>query len=197
MTDEQQGNTENTEPSEHPISINALGPENAAEQVEVTQRFANNPEAFDAKQAESMAAQSAPNPTTDADLAREAYGEDWNRRRGHKVIGRTTGGDELYAHGGVVVDSAGHALGHVADPASAVALKQSLGTDGEAGRYPVTAEAQADELRDRNESGESASENKTLDGGLGVAVDGRAQSEHDEQVTASKPRTRKQAGDKG
>jgi hypothetical protein len=187
MTDEQ----DKQEQIEHPISINALGPEKAAEQVEETRRFANNVEAFDAKQAESLAAQSAPNPTTDAALAEEAYGKDWNKRRGHKVVGADSDGNALFAHGGVVVDSAGHALGHVTNAPDAVALKDSLGTDGEVGRYPITAEAQAAELRERNESGKSGDETNTLDGGLGAAVDGREQNAHDEQVTAKRARTPK------
>jgi hypothetical protein len=146
-------------------------------------RFDNNADAFDAKQAESLAAQNAPNPTTDIDLAREAYGEDWNRRRGPKMVAETKSGDPLFARGGTIVDSAGHVLGHATDVEGAVARKQGLGTDGELGRYPVTAEAQAEEVRQANESGASGDESKTLDGGLGSAVDGRAQSEHDRQVS--------------
>jgi hypothetical protein len=182
MTDQE---TTGTGAVQQPVTMYAEGPSGVAEPGTERQTFKNNAEAFDAKQAESMAAQMAPNPTTDADLAREAYGEDWNRRRGHVLIATTEAGDKLFDHGGSVVDSVGHVLGHTANVDDAVARKQGLGTDGELGRYPVTAEAQADELRKANDSGASADESKTLDGGLGVAVDGGAQNEHDRQVADS------------
>lgn len=141
MTDETPG----TGPDEQPEIINATGPSNAAEQVTVTREFANNVEAFDAKERESIAAQTAPNPTTDADLAREAYGDDWNKRRKPKQIAESEQGDPIYAHGGVAVDTAGHALGHASDPERAAALKSSLGGGPDAARYPVTAEAVAND----------------------------------------------------
>jgi hypothetical protein len=145
MTDQQAAG------ADEPVNINAQGPSNAAEQVEVTRRFDNNPEAVDAKQAEAVKAQTAPNPTTDVDLAREAYGEDWNQRRGHKIA-ETRDGDNIYAHGGVAVDDAGHALGHASDPEGAAATRETLVHEPEAteaDRYPVTAEA-----RERANSGD-------------------------------------------
>lgn len=179
MTDEQ---TTGTGAVEQPARIYAEGPSGTAGEPVVRRRFANNAEAFDAKQRESIAAQTAPNPTTDVDLAREAYGEDWNRRRGHVMIATTPAGDPLFDHGGSAVDASGHVLGHTADVEDAARRKQGLGTDGELGRYGVTAEAQADELRKANEDGTSAADSKTLDGGLGSAVDGAAQAEHDRQA---------------
>lgn len=177
--------------TEHPTTIYAEGPADAAPQAVVRRQFETNEAAADAKSRESIAAQMAPNPTTDIDEARKAYGEDWNRRRGQgREIGRTAAGEPLYNHGGVAVDTAGHALGHASDPESAVAAKEGLGTDGELGRYPVTAEAQAEELRRANEDGTAAAEAKTLEGGLGSAVDTDKQAEHDEQVTSSTKSTR-------
>lgn len=144
--------------ADEPVNINALGPSNAAGQVEVTKHFDNNPDAVDAKTAESLKAQTAPNPTTDADLAREAYGEDWNKRRGHKIA-ETRDGDEIFNHGGVAVDDAGHALGHASDPDGAVATRETLVHSPEAtdaDRYPVTAEArERDERDERNGDDES------------------------------------------
>jgi hypothetical protein len=179
MTDQ---DTTGTGAVDQPVNIYAEGPSDVAEEPTRREQFDNNADAFDAKQREAIAAQTAPNPTTDIDLARAAYGEDWNRRRGHVMIAETEAGEPLFAHGGVVVDAVGHVMGRVSDPAAAVARKQQLGTDGEVGRYGVTAEAQAEELRQANESGESAEHSKTLDGGLGTAVDGKAQSEHDRQA---------------
>lgn len=180
MTDEQ--DTTGTGAEQQPVNIYAEGPRGVAEQPVERRQFDNNAEAFDAKQRESIEAQTAPNPTTDIDLAREAYGEDWNRRRGHTMIATTEAGDNLYAHGGTVVDNVGHVVGRVSDPAAAVARKQGLGSDGELGRYPVTAEAQTEEVRQANDDGTSSADSKTLDGGLGVAVDGGAQNEHDRQA---------------
>jgi hypothetical protein len=68
----------------------------------------------------------------------------------------TSDGDVLLARGGVVVDTAGHALGHTDDVAGAVARKESLGGDGELGRYPVTAEAQAVEQQRAADDGDGA-----------------------------------------
>lgn len=150
MTDEQAAGAEH-----EPVNINATGPSNAAEQVEVTRAFPNNPAAVDAKQAEAHAAQIAPNPTTDVDLAREAYGDDWNKRRGHKIA-ETRDGDEIFNHGGVAVDTAGHALGHASDPEGAVETRETLVHSPEAtdaDRYPVTAEA-----RERDERSEDNDE---------------------------------------
>lgn len=216
MTDEQQETTgTGAVETEQPDLLIATGPDGKSDPIVERRKFANNVEAFDAKQEAAMAAQNAPNPTTDIDLAREAYGEDWNRRRGHKLIAtasedpdpanREGEGDAeaLYDHGGSVVDNSGHVLGHTTDLGQAVQAKRRLGTDGELGRYPVTAEAQSEELRRANESGASADESKTLDGGLGAAVDTRAQNEHDVQVTEAKgegvdpkPATRAQAKEK-
>jgi hypothetical protein len=145
MTDQQAAG------ADEPVNINALGPSNVAEQVEETRRFDNNPDAVDAKSAESLKAQNAPNPTTDVDLAREAYGEDWNKRRAPKIA-ETSDGDNIYAHGGVAVDDAGHALGHASDPEGAAATRETLVHSPEAtdaDRYPVTAEARE---RDNDES---------------------------------------------
>ncbi|HYD28894.1 hypothetical protein [Brevundimonas sp.] len=147
--------------ADEPVNINALGPQNAAEQVTETRRFENNIEAADAKSEEAIKAQTAPNPTTDADLAREAYGEDWNKRRrgreadkladtDHREIAETKDGEPIYAHGGVAVDAQGHALGHADDPQGAVNLRERLWDDPPAkdsDRYPVTAEA-----RERDEA---------------------------------------------
>jgi hypothetical protein len=179
MTDQ---DTTGTGAEQRPVDIYAEGPSGVAGDPTERRSYKTNAEAFDDKQRESLKAQSAPNPTTDAELAREAYGEDWNRRRGHVMISTTEGGEPLFDHGGSAVDAAGHVLGHTADVADATARKQSLGTDGELGRYPVTAEAQADELRKANDDGTSAADSKTLDGGLGSAVDGAAQNEHDRQA---------------
>jgi hypothetical protein len=137
-----------TEPTsdrtDEPVNINAIGPSNVADQVTVTRHYDNNVDAFDDKQAESVKAQTAKNPTTDVDLAREAYGEDWNKRRGPKQIAETRDGDPIYARGGVAVDTAGHALGHASDPGRAADLRERLVHSPEAtdaDRYPVTAEA--------------------------------------------------------
>jgi len=143
----------NTAQGDEPVEIKASGPTNVAEQVTVARTFRNNPEAVDAKEAESLKAQNAPNPTTDADLAREAYGEDWNKRRGPKVIAETGDGDPIMNHGGVAVDTAGHALGHASDPEAAADLRDRLvnsprATDSD--RYPVTAEARARDNADGN-----------------------------------------------
>lgn len=129
---------------DEPVHINALGPTNVADRVETTRHFDNNSDAVDAKQAEAIKAQTAPNPTTDVNLARQAYGEDWGRRRGARKIAQTSDGDPIFARGGVAVDGAGHALGHASDPEGAVATRETLvhkpeGTDAD--RYPVTAEA--------------------------------------------------------
>lgn len=199
MTDAQQDSDERETTGtgavvDAPQIIEATGPSGVVEPAVEKREFKNNVEAFDAKQAESLAQQAAPNPTTDAELAREAYGEDWNRRRGHKLIATasedvpTGEGDTeaLYDHGGSVVDGSGHVLGHTTALGQAVAAKRQLGTDGELGRYPVTAEAQAQELRDFNEAGKAGDASKTLDGGLGAAVDGREQDKHDEQVVEAK-----------
>lgn len=142
MTDSQQA-TGDTDP----VQINAVGPRNVAPQQTVTRRYDNNSDAVDDKTAESLKAQTAPNPTTDVDLAREAYGADWNERRGHKIA-QSDSGSPIYNHGGVAVDTAGHALGDSRDPAAAADELSSLenkpaATDAD--RYPVTAEAkQAD-----------------------------------------------------
>lgn len=136
MTDAKQG--------DEPVNIEASGPSNVAEQATVKRSYENNPEAVDDKAAEAVKAQTAPNPTTDADLAREAYGEDWNRRRGGKVIAETRDGDQIMNHGGVAVDTAGHALGHASDPEAAARVRETLVHSPEAteaDRYPVTAEA--------------------------------------------------------
>lgn len=142
MTDSQQVAGDDTEP----VNINALGPRNVGSQQTVTRRYDNNPEAVDAKTAEALKAQTAPNPTTDADLAREAYGEDWEKRRGHKVIATAESGAPIYNHGGVAVDDAGHALGHASDPEGAARTRDLLEDKpnaNDADRYPVTAEARA------------------------------------------------------
>lgn len=153
MTDQETTGTGAVKDS--PSMIYAKGPDGTAEQAVEVRQFDNNPAAYDAKADAALAAQVAPNPTTDVDLAREAYGDEWNRRRRPKVVGETADGDELYAHGGTVVDSAGHVVGRTTDVASAVEFKQGLGTDGEVGRYPVTAEAQAAELRERDDDGDA------------------------------------------
>jgi hypothetical protein len=130
--------------TDEPVQINALGPDRAAEQVEETRRYENNEQAFEDKQREAIKAQLAPNPTTDVDLAREAYGDDWQRRRGDRVIATADDGTEIMNHGGVAVDSSGHALGHASDPERAADLHDRLvnspaATDAD--RYPVTQEA--------------------------------------------------------
>lgn len=134
----------NRDEDNEPVTINALGPSNVAEPVTETRRYDNNAEAVDDKAAEALKAQTAPNPTTDVDLAREAYGEDWERRRKPKIIAETSDGDNIYARGGVAVDDAGHALGHASDPEGAAATRETLVHSPEAtdaDRYPVTAEA--------------------------------------------------------
>lgn len=139
-----------TEPDtrdETPTDIYASGPSDAAEPTTEQRSYETNEAAFADKQRQSLAAQTAPNPTTDIDLARQAYGEDWNRRRAPRAVAMTEDGDVLLARGGTVVDTAGHVLGSTADVEAAVARKESLGGDGELGRYPVTAEAQSVELR--------------------------------------------------
>lgn len=149
MTKQQAAGADN-----EPANIIASGPSNVAEQPEVHRVFDNNPDAVDAKAAESLKAQTAPNPTTDVDLAREAYGEDWNERRGRKIA-ETRDGDEIFSHGGVAVDTAGHALGHASDPAGAAETRETLVHSPEAtdaDRYPVTAEArERDNEQDRDD----------------------------------------------
>lgn len=128
---------------EQPDIIMASGPDGVEPPTVERREYANNVEAYDDKAAASIAAQTAPNPTTDVELAREAYGEDWNKRRGSKIA-ETRDGDGIYAHGGVAVDDAGHALGHASDPDAAVRTRESLVHSPEAteaDRYPVTAEA--------------------------------------------------------
>jgi hypothetical protein len=128
---------------DEPDIIMASGPDGVEPPVVEKREYANNVEAYDDKAAASIAAQTAPNPTTDVELAKEAYGEDWNKRRGSKIA-ETRDGDNIYAHGGVAVDDAGHALGHADDPDAAVRTRESLVHSPEAteaDRYPVTAEA--------------------------------------------------------
>lgn len=121
--------------SEEPVNINAVGPQNVAEQVEETRHFDNNADAFDAKQAESLKAQQAPNPTTDEDLAREAYGKDWNERRGEaKRVGESPEGDPILAKGGVLVDKQGHDLGHANGDESEIQRAGELHDDLDAQR---------------------------------------------------------------
>lgn len=142
MTDSQQATGDS-----EPVHINALGPRSSAPQQTVTRHFDNNPEAVDAKTAEAFKAQTAKNPTTDVDLAREAYGDDWNKRRGHKIATAESGAP-IYAHGGVAVDDAGHALGHASDPEGAARTRDLLEdkpNSTDADRYPVTAEARAED----------------------------------------------------
>lgn len=149
---------ENSDRDSEPVNINAIGPSNVADQATETRHYDNpgaNIDAFDDKLAESIKAQTAPNPTTDVDLAREAYGEDWNKRRGSKQIAETRDGDAIYNHGGVAVDDAGHALGSSLDPEAAADLRERLVHSPEAtdaDRYPVTAEARQ---RDNAEGDES------------------------------------------
>lgn len=143
-----------TDQADEPVIINAKGPSDVAEPSVVTRHYDNNVEAADDKAAEALKAQTAPNPTTDAELARKAYGEDWNRRRGpaadrlkgtaHEQIATTQDGDAIYDHGGVAVDGQGHALGHSSDPEAAADVRETLVHEPEAtdaDRYPVTAEA--------------------------------------------------------
>lgn len=153
MTDQQAAG------ADEPVNIDARGPQNAARQTTVTRTFDNNADAVDAKQAEAIKAQTAPNPTTDVELAKQAYGDDWNKRRGHKVIGATRDGDPIYNHGGVAVDDAGHALGHASDPERAADLRERLvhGPEAtEADRYPVTEEARRE--HEQGEQGDGAGE---------------------------------------
>ncbi len=112
---------------DEPVTINAIGPHDVAEPVVETRHYENNVDAYDDKAAESLKAQTAPNPTTDLDEARKAYGEDWNRRRKGKVIGETEGGEKVYA------------------------IRPGI---TEADRYPVTAEAaqRAEQENYRSES---------------------------------------------
>ena len=114
MSDEQQ--SDQTEP----VNIDAHGPSNVARPVSEVRHYGNNVEAYDDKAAEAMKAQTAANPTTDLDEAREAYGEDWNKRRAPKIIGHTARGVAVYA-----------------GPPPA---KEESAADA-AERYPVTAEA--------------------------------------------------------
>lgn len=118
--------TPQVDPAHEPVNIKAVGPKNVDEPASVTRHFETNKAAGDAKDAESIKAQTAPNVTTDPDLAREAYGDDWQKRRGHKVIGHDSDGDKIFKHGQVAVDSEGHALGHADDPEAAAETKERL-----------------------------------------------------------------------
>jgi hypothetical protein len=134
--------------TDEPVNIKAVGPRDVAEPATETRHYPNNVAAYEDKEAESIKAQTAPNPTTDMDEARKAYGEDWNKRRKPKIIGETGDGDPIMAHGGVAVDTAGHALGPASDPQAAADLREHLVHSPEAtdaDRYPVTAEARRDD----------------------------------------------------
>jgi hypothetical protein len=147
MTDEQAAG------ADEPVNIYATGPSDVADQVTVERSYDTNEAAYADKQDESIKAQTAPNVTTDVDLAREAYGDDYNRPKLTKVIGATEGGDPVFARGAVAVDAQGHALGHASDPERAVALKERLMNNPnakDADRYPVTAEARAADTGDAN-----------------------------------------------
>lgn len=152
---------------DQPVHINAVGPRNAAERTEQTRHYDNNPDAVDDKQREAIKAQTAPNPTTDLDEARKAYGEDWGRRRGARLIAETRDGDPIYGRGGVAVDTAGHAVGHASDPAGAASMRETLVHGPEASdadRYPVTAEGRQRALRDEDEVAGDSYERWTVDG---------------------------------
>jgi hypothetical protein len=138
MTDEQATG------ADEPVNIEASGPSDVADQVTVKRSYDTNEAAYADKEDEARKAQTAPNVTTDVDLAREAYGDDYNRPKLTKVLGTTSGGDPVFARGGVAVDAQGHALGHSDDPERAIALKERLMSNPsatDADRYPVTAEA--------------------------------------------------------
>lgn len=89
MSDEQQEN--------ELVNIDAHGPSDVTEPVTEVRHYENNVEAYDDKAAEALKAQTAPNPTTDLDEARKAYGDDWNERRAPKIIGHTARGVAVYA----------------------------------------------------------------------------------------------------
>lgn len=181
-----------------PVDMYATGPDGTAQPTVERQSFKNNADAFDAKQELWREQQSAPNPTTDERLAREAFGEPETRGYLGRVIGVTADGDRIHNHGGVAVDEQGHALGHASDVERAVALKESLqGGDGTA--LPVTAEAHTRYLNEQGGSPDagpvspvrySEPAEAKLGLGEGEIKDDPAGAKHNSPKTAAKQSTR-------